>query len=118
MSTTISGELHGTDTKDTFDYARLARKYNYTVKASGGGTLRFKAEHYTGDQLGIGADYVKGKWVTIEERVKIESGHTMTGSFTVPHTLNMDEDEGSLRLIFSRGLGTKGVDYEFFMEPA
>ncbi len=118
MSTSVSGELHGTDTKDTCVFGRKTRKYNYTVKASGGGTLRFKAEHFTGDQLGVGADYVKGKWVTIEERVKIESGHTLTGSFTLPHTLNMDEDEGSLQLIFSRGLGTQGVDYEFTMEPA
>jgi hypothetical protein len=118
MSTSVSGELHGVDTKDTCEYTRVARKYNYSVKASGGGTLRFKAEHFTGDQLGVGADYVKGKWVTIEERVKIESGHTLTGSFTLPTTLNMPDDRGSLRLIFSRGLGTQGVDYEFFMEPA
>lgn len=118
MSTTVSGELHGTDTKDTFELARQTRNYDYSVKASGGGTLRFKIEHYTGDQLGVGADYVKGKWITIEDRSKIESGHTCKGSFTLPGTLNMADGMGSLKLIFSRGLGTKGVDYEFFMEPA
>lgn len=118
MSTTVSGELHHADTKDICDFARLARPYTYRVKASSGGTLRFKIEHFTGDQIGVGADYVKGKWMTIENRSKIEAGHTCTGSFTLPTTLNMDEGMGSLRLIFSRGLGTKGVDYEFFMEPA
>ena len=118
MSTTISGELNGLDTKDTCDLARLARKYSYRVKANGGGKLRFKIKHFTGDQIGVGADYVKGKWITIENRSKIESGHTCSGSFKLPPTLNMPDGLGSLRLIFSRGLGTKGVDYEFFMEPA
>ena len=118
MSTTASGELHGLDTKDTCEYTREARKYNYTVKASGGGTLRFKAEYFTGDQLGVGADFVPGKWLTIEERVKIESGHTLTGSFTLIPLYTSTDNQGLLRLIFSRGLGTKGVDYEFFMEPA
>jgi hypothetical protein len=118
MSTTIKGDLHGFNTEDKCELGRQARKYNYSVQASGGGTLRFKAEHFTGDELGVGADYVKGKWVTIEERIKIESGHTTTGSFTLPTTRNAPEGTGSLRLIFSRGLGTKGVDYEFFMEPA
>lgn len=118
MSTTISGELNGVDTKDSCDLARLARTYTYRVKASGGGKLRFKIKHFTGDEIGVGADYVKGKWITIEDRSKIETGHTCTGSFKLATTRNMSEDMGSLRLIFSRGLGTKGVDYEFFMEPA
>ena len=118
MSTTIKGDLHGLNTEDKCELGREARTYDYSVKASGGGTLRFKVEHYTGDQLGVGADYVKGKWITIEERIKIESGHTTTGSFTLPTTLNAPDGQGSMRLIFSRGLGTKGVDYEFFMEPS
>lgn len=118
MSTTITGELHGLDTKDTSELARLARRYNYSVKASGGGTLRFKIEHFTGDELGIGVDYVKGKWITLEDRSKIESGHTCTGSFTLPLTRNMSDGMGLVKFIFSRGMGTKGVDYEFFMEPA
>jgi len=118
MSTTITGELHGTDTKDTSELARIAREYSYRVTASGGGTLRFKVEHFTGDQLGVGADYVKGKWITLVDRDKIDSGHTCSGTFTLPHTLNMDDDMGSVRFIFSRGLGTKGVDYDFFMAPA
>ncbi|MEM8807509.1 MAG: hypothetical protein AAGF01_15935 [Cyanobacteria bacterium P01_G01_bin.38] len=117
MSTTVKGELKGLDTKDTCEFVRQVRKYSYRVKASGGGTLRFKIEHFTGDELGIGADYVKGKWITIEDRSKIKSGNTCTGSFDLPITHNLD-DRGSVKLIFSRGLGTKGVDYEFFMEPA
>jgi hypothetical protein len=117
MSTTISGELHGFDTKDQCELTRVACKYSYSVKASGGGTLRFKVEHYTGDEIALDGDANKGRWFTIEERIKIESGHTTTGSFTVPETLNLD-GSGLIKLIFSRGLGTQGVDYEFFMEPA
>lgn len=117
MSTTINGELHGWDTKDQCELSRAAGKYGYSVKASGGGTLRFKVEHYTGDEVALDVDANKGRWFTIEERIKIESGHTTVGHFTVPETLNMNGN-GLIKLIFSRGLGTQGVDYEFFMEPA
>src|SRR5687768_10944726 len=110
MSTSISGELHGLNTKDTRELGRVPRRYDYSVKASGGGTLRFKVEHYTGDQLGVGADEVKGRWLTIEERIKIESGHTTTGSSTLPAMGVAADGEATMRLIFSRGLGTKGVD--------
>jgi len=118
MSTSVSGELHSWDTEDKLQMGRQARTYNYRVTASGGGTLRFKVEHFTGDELGVGADFVPGKWITIEERIKIESGHTTSGSFTLPETRNVQEGMGTMRLTFSRGLGTKGVDYDFFMEPA
>ncbi len=118
MSTSITGELHGLNTKDTCELGRLPRTYDYTVKASGGGTLRFKVDHFTGDQIGVGADDVDGKWLTIEERIKIESDHTTTGRFTLPAVGVAADGEATMRLIFSRGLGTKGVDYEFFMEPA
>jgi hypothetical protein len=90
MSTTITGDLHGFNTKDQSEISRVACKYDYSVKASDGGTLRFKVEHYTGDQIALDGDALKGEWETIEERIKIESGHTTTGSFTVPETLNAD----------------------------
>jgi hypothetical protein len=118
MSTTVKGDLTGFDTEDRCEYARIARDYNYTVTASGGGTLRFKAERYTGDQIGPGTEFHKGHWETIEERIKIESGHTTTGRFTLPVTSGNPNDMGALRLIFSRGVGTKGVSYDFTMEPA
>ena len=118
MSTTITGELHGLNTKDTCELGREPRKYDYSVKATGGGTLRFKVDHFTGDQHGVGADDVQGSWVTIEERIKIESDHTTTGSFTLPAMGLAADGDATMRLIFSRGLGTQGVDYEFFMEPA
>ena len=116
MSTTISGDLYRSDTKDVCELTRKARKYDYRVQASGGGTLRLKIEYRTDDQLGVGADYVKGKWYTLVPRFKTDSGQTTEGSFTLPDT----GADGSTRIkfIFSRGLGTKGVDYEFYMEPA
>src|SRR5438874_5393984 len=100
MSTTLTGELCGLDTKDTHELGRIPRKYDYSVKASGGGTLRFKVDHFTGDQIGVGADNVPGRWLTIEERIKIESGHTTTGSFTLPAMGVAADGEATMRLIF------------------
>ena len=118
MATTITGELHGLDTKDTSEISRLPRAYNYSVSASGGGTLRFKVEYYTGDEIALPGDGVNGSWVTLEDRQKIDSGNTLNGAFTLPHAVEPSQAETLLRLIFSRGMGTQGVDYNFQMSPA
>jgi len=116
MSTTFTGSLERTDTKDVHEVSRLARKYSYDVTASGGGTLRFKVEIYDPGQIGIGADEVKGKWRTLVDRDKIDSGHKCSGTLNVESA--GDFDSRALKFIFSRGIGTKGVGYEFFMQPA
>lgn len=115
MSTTLSGSLNGLDTKDTYERTRLARDYTYRLTASGGGTLRFKIQKYAAGDIGVGADSTKGRWVTVLPRFKTNGGQTCTGAFTIP---GFDGDSASVKFIFSRGLGTKGVDYNFFMEPA
>lgn len=116
MSTTFQGRLNGFDTKDVHEVSRVARKYSYDVAASGGGTLRFKVKVYDPGQIGIGADEVKGKWRTLVDRDKIDGGHKVSGTLDV---LGVgDIDSRSLKFIFSRGIGTKGVGYDFFMEPA
>jgi hypothetical protein len=116
MPTTLKGDLHGFDTEDKCEFSRKAGFYNYSIKASDGGNVHLKIEHYTGDQIGLDADAIKGTWKTIEERIKIESNHSTTGSFSLSETLNANGN-GLMRVKFSRGLGTNGVDYEFVMTP-
>lgn len=116
MSTTLKGSLDGLDTKDVHEISRLARKYSYDVTASGGGTLRFKIEIYDPGQIGIGVDNVKGRWRTLLDRDKIDSGRKCGGTIDVPKLTTTDSR--ALKVIFSRGVGTKGVGYDFFMEPA
>ncbi|MEM7038001.1 MAG: hypothetical protein AAF570_13540 [Bacteroidota bacterium] len=105
MSTTLKGTLHGTDTKDTCEIYRKARKYKFTCSAEGGGNLRLKIKANDGN------------WDTIVDRSRINGGSTISGSFTAP--VDPDEDgKARLKVIFSRGALTRGVDYHFFMEPA
>jgi hypothetical protein len=118
MSTTMSGELHSFDTKDSSEISRVPGAYTYTVSASGGGTLRFKIEYFSGDEIAPPGDAVHGQWLTLEDRQKIDSGNSLNGSFTLPKSANASETETQLRLIFSRGLGTVGVDYQFAMQLA
>ncbi|OLE54261.1 MAG: hypothetical protein AUG51_09145 [Acidobacteria bacterium 13_1_20CM_3_53_8] len=118
MSTTIKGDLHDLNTEDKIELSRPARKYSFNIKASGGGTVKFKIDRLTSSLVtGVGADHEEGKFVTLVERFTTDSGQTTESSFTLPETLGTD-GMGGMRLIFSRNLGTKGVDYEFFMEPA
>ena len=116
MTDTIPGDLHGLNTVDKHQMDRRAGAYEYSITASGGGNVHLKIEHYTGDQPGTDIDSIKGHWKTIEERAKVESGHTMTGSFTLPETLDSN-GYGRMRVKLSRGIGTKGVDYKFVMNP-
>lgn len=115
MPTTVNGDLHGFDTKDSCEFTRLARKYDYQVSASDGGTVRLKISYWIPPVLGIGPEYQPGKWKTLVSRFKTESGQTTSGSFTLPDA----GGQGStlMKLIFSRGVATQGVDYEFYMEP-
>ena len=113
MSTTISGSLHDFDTKDTYEKLRVARRYTYTLRATGGGKLRFKLKYYSPPEL---AEAGNGEWYVLEDRSKIAGGTTLNGSFTVPET--WASGKTSLKFIFSRGALTEGVEYEFYMEPA
>ena len=115
MSTFFKGSLNGLDTKDTHEISRKVRKYNYTVKAKGKGTLRFKIDYLDPGQIGVGADHVPAKWRTLVKRHKVDGGKSCSGSFELQ---GFDDESRSLKMIFSRGVGTKGVDYDFEMEKA
>jgi len=118
MSTTITGGLHGLDTKDNIKLYKAPKKYKYTVSASGGGKLRFKVKYYTGDEYSpYPGDGLKGKWRTLVKREKIDSGASLSGSFDLPQSLG-GQSTTELKLIFSRGFATTGVDYNFSMEAA
>ena len=60
-------------------------------------------------------DEVKGKWRTLVERFKVDGGRTCNDSFDLP---GLDGDKRNMKVIFSRGVGTKGVNYDFTMSPA
>jgi hypothetical protein len=113
MATTITGSLKSLDTKDTFTIHRKPNVFDYTVSASGGGTLRFKVQAYQPPLVGeVGT---KGSWVTIRSRIKVDSGKTKTGTFTVPVTKlssTQDAEKTEVKVILSRGVGTKGVEYD------
>lgn len=115
MSTTIHGDLYGADTKDRCELLRKTRKYNYTLKASGGGKLSFKIKYYSLPELGESG---RGRWISIEEKSKIASGTTLKGSFNPPKTYESEGGQTKLKFVFSRAILTAGVSYEFFMEPA
>ena len=116
MSTTLTGDLHGTDTKDTSELSRKARKYTYRVSASGGGTVRLKIDYLIPGQIGLDGDTIDSKWKNLVPRFKTDSGQTTSGRFSLPKV--NDEGKTMMKVIFSRGIGTKGVNYEFYMEPA
>ena len=117
MSTTITGDLHGTDTKDTYTTSKKPKKYNYRLRAWDGGHLRFKIEYYVPSLIGeIGGS---GGWGTLEDRERIDSGETIDGSFTVPEVkLSSTEtaEKTEVKFIFSRGVLTEGVNYELYYE--
>lgn len=115
MPTTLKGNLRNLDTKDKVEKTRLARKYDYRISASGGGTVRLKIEYYYPGQIGQDGDTIGPMWKTLVPRYKTDSGQTTSGSFTIPGD---SDDSKKLRFIFSRGAGTQGVDYDFFMEKA
>jgi hypothetical protein len=115
MSTTITNDLHGTNTSDMFEFLREARKYNYTVSASGGGRVAFRVDvmstmHPQGSPN-------KEIWVTIEDKSKIQSGTELKGSFTAPESFPKS-GQARLRFYFTRAVLSEGVDYKFEMSPA
>jgi len=110
MSTTITGNLFDLDTVDAIEYSRVPRDYNYTLKATGGGKLSFKIEH---SSVPLGSS--GGSWSTIEEKSKVESGHTQSGSFTAAASGSANSH---LKFTFSRAALTKGVSYELYFSPA
>lgn len=115
MSTTITNDLHGTNTSDMFEFLRDARKYNYSVRASGGGNLSFRVEwmltmHPQGQPN-------KEIWSKIEDKSKIQSGTTLNGSFSAPESFPKS-GQARIRLYFTRAVLSEGVDYHFEMSPA
>ena len=118
MTTTpISGDLHGINTIDVHALTKQGGSYSYNVRVWGGGNVHLKVEYYTGDQIALDADAIKGTWKTVEERIKIESDHTTSGSFTLPASVDKNGNERSyeMRVKFSRGALTKGSNYHFEM---
>ena len=116
MSTTIADDLHGTDTKDTYETSKVPRTYNYKLKVWDGGHLRFKIEYYCPVLLGESGD---GHWYTLEERSRISSGTTLEGSFTMPAvklSSTTVAEKTTVKFIFSRGVLTEGVSYELYFE--
>ena len=67
--------------------------------------MSFRVESYQPHYPGIGS-----KWTTIEDKSKVASGATLTGSFTVPSTKISDTD--------SREVASSGVDYKLVFYPA
>ena len=119
MSTTISGDLHHTDYSDKVELVRTARAYDYELSASGGGKVAFKAEFYAPPLLGEVGTH--GQWYPLEDKVKVESGDTFNGSFTVPRTQissSSYSDDTQIRLHFSREFASTGVDYKLTFQPA
>ncbi len=118
MSTTVKGDLHSFNTEDKRDLWMDPGKYKYTVSASDGGKLRFKVKYYSGDQYSpYPGDGIKGNWYTLVKREKVDSGASLSGSFNLPESLS-GWPVTQLRLIFSRGVGTNGVDYDCSLEAA
>jgi hypothetical protein len=119
MATDISADLHGLDYSDKVNLIRTARTYNYSLTASDGGTVSFKVESVQPPLLGEmgGNDY----YTIIEPKVKVSSGHTHNGSFTVPKTqLTASEstDQTIIQLTFAREALSDGVNYDLHFEPA
>lgn len=112
MSTTLSGELHCTDYNDSYQLLRIPRAYSYRLTASGGGKLAFKIEQFMVDETKGPAE----AWYIIEEKSKIQSGTTLTGTFTVLEEPN--ESQSSIKVTFLREFLSHGVDYNLFFEPA
>ncbi len=115
MPTRIKDDLFGVDTKDTCNLLKKTRKYNYTLKASGGGKLSFKIKYYVLPELGESG---RGRWVVTEKKSKIASGTTLDGTFTPGKTYESEGGQSKLQIVFSRAIGTAGVAYDFVMEPA
>jgi hypothetical protein len=115
MSTTITNDLHGTNTSDMFELLREARKYNYTVSASGGGKLSFRVEWMS--TLHPQGQPNKELWSKIEDKSKIQSGTELKGSFTAPESFPKS-GQARIRLYFTRAILSEGVDYKFTMSPA
>ena len=109
----ICGRLYGTDTRDRYERGVPAGIYDFEVSAAGGGRLNFKVEAYQPPMLGGGG---RGFWYDIEPRSKVASGSHLTGNFRVSETRlssSVSIPEGAIRIVFSRGVGTRGVDYDF-----
>ncbi|HWB96463.1 MAG TPA: hypothetical protein VG672_07165 [Bryobacteraceae bacterium] len=116
MSTTLSGELHNLDYSDDYQLTRTARLYNYELTPSGGGKVSFKIESFQPHYPGISS-----KWTTIEDKSKVSSGATLTGSFAVPVTKISDTNSTNstlIRVTFSREIASSGVDYKLVFYPA
>ena len=118
MSTTIRNDLHEWDTVDKYEMRRRARTYNYTLRVWDGGKVRFRMHFYQPAMLGESGG---GHWYELEDRSNVASGTTLSGSFTVPPTAlssSVSTEWTLIRAKFSRGLGTSGVNYELYFEPA
>ena len=116
MSTTLSGDLHNLDYSDDYQLTRTADVYKYELTPSDGGKVSFRVESFQPHYPGISS-----KWSTIEDKSKVASGATLTGSFTVPSTKISDTDSTNSTLIkvtFSREVSSAGVDYKLVFYPA
>src|SRR6478672_10555362 len=116
MSTTLSGGLHSLDYSDDYQLTRNAASYNYELTPSSGGRVSFKVESFQPHYPGISS-----KWTTIEDKSKVATGATLTGTFTVPTTKISATDSTNSTLIkvtFSREVLSAGVDYKLVFYPA
>ena len=116
MSTTLSGDLHNLDYSDDYQLTRTADVYKYELTPSDGGRVSFRVESFQPHYPGISS-----KWSTIEDKSKVASGATLTGSFTVPPTKISATDSTNSTLIkvtFSREVLSAGVDYKLVFYPA
>jgi len=116
MSTTLSGDLHNLDYSDDYQLTRTADTYKYELTPSDGGKVSFRVESFQPHYPGIPSN-----WSTIEDKSKVASGATLTGTFTVPPTKISATDSTNSTLIkvtFSREVLSAGVDYKLVFYPA
>jgi hypothetical protein len=119
MSYTISGQLHGTDYSDPYTVTRSSGPYSYEMTPSGGGRASFKVEWYQPHFPDLPKGTKEG-WATLEDKSKIASGVTASGTFTVPKTLNgpnSSVDSTEIRLTFAREFLSEKVDYKLVYNP-
>src|SRR4051812_25060931 len=120
MSYTMSGQLHGADYNDAYTTTRTADTYKYDLTPTGSGRASFKVERYQPHFPDLPKGTNEG-WETIEEKSKVASGATLSGTFTVPKTLNGATSSVSsteIRLTFSHEFLSDKVDYKLVYSPA
>jgi hypothetical protein len=101
----ITGELSGTNYGDNKDRVLDEGTYDYTLKATDSGRLAFKVQVKEYPELGESGS---PRWITVEEKSKINGGSTLKGSFVASSSL---EAATEVRFNFNREFLSSKVGY-------